>query len=232
MRFTMITGCVLSLAVALTFPLAASADENAELRECIVMIHAETVPKGIDRYFPAIVVESTSEKSLLVSASWGAEPFPVPPAGKSIDVIHLINSNEPVEIIEFDESLGIAIFEVNVSLKPWPTDRFATSTKAGDELEELVLKNQHYRETSAPRHRVKAVGVDYLRQTIDGTPVKVEGTLIFEGQTSGRPGSVFLQDGNLAAIFLNNALPRPITGHALPAKKILERYKLLLAKRG
>jgi hypothetical protein len=232
MRFTMIVGCVLCFAVGHSFPLAAIANENAELRESIVMIHAETVPKGIDRYFPAIVLESTNEKSILVSASWGAEPFPIPPTGKAIDSIHLLDSDEPVEIIDYDESLGIAIFQVNVPLKPWPASNFATPVKAGDVLEELVLSNKHYRERSVPVHRVKAVGVDYLRQTVDGTTVKVEGTLVFEGQTSGHPGTVFLQAGKLAAIYLNNALPRPLTRHALPAKELLERYKVLLAKRG
>ena len=120
---------------------------------------------------------------------------------------------------------------MGVPLKPWPEDRFAASIQVGDELEELVLQNEHYREPSAPRHLVKAVGVDYLRQTIGGAPMKVEGTLVFDDQTSGRPGTVFLQDGKLAAIFLNNALPRPLTRHALPAKELLERYKALLAKR-
>lgn len=116
-------------------------------------------------------------------------------------------------------------------LKPWPEDRFAASIKVGDELEELVLQNEHYRKTFASRHLVKAVGVDYLRQTIGGAPTKVEGTLVFEGQTSGRPGTVFLQDGKLAAIFLNNALPHALTRHALPATELLERYKALLDKR-
>lgn len=48
---------------------AADAEAPADLRQHLVMVHAETVPPGINKYFPAIVVAATESKSILVSAS-------------------------------------------------------------------------------------------------------------------------------------------------------------------
>lgn len=221
-----------SVCIAMTLLAAVTvvaADEPSNLGQHLVMIHAETVPPGINRYFPAIVVEARDSKSILVSASWGGEPFPIPPKGRAIDSIHLLDSKQPVEILKYDEKLGVAVFSVDIPLKPWPIDQLSTDLKVGDQLEELILENRHYKPVRANQHRVSATGVEFPYKTAAGTEIGVKGTIVFDDDTSGNPGTVLLKNGKLAAVFLNNSSANgSLKHHALPAGLLLARYRSLI----
>lgn len=215
--------------ILLTATTTAVAEEPADLRQHLVMVHAETVPPGINKYFPAIVVAATESKSILVSSSWGAAPFPIGAKGRAIDSIHLLGSDQPVEILKYDETDGVAVFSVDTPLKPWPIDQLPDEIKVGDHLEELVLENRHYKPRKNNRHRVTAIRTELPGKSTDGTEFKVKGTIVFEGDTSGHPGTVLLKNGKLAAVFLNNSSAGGSLKHyALPARLFLTRYRTLL----
>ena len=211
----------------LTMVSAVTAD-NGDMTKHVVMIHAETRPQGIEKFFPAIVLESTAKKSVLVSVAWGAEPFPIGPNGKAIDAIHLLDSKEPVEIVAFDEALGVAVFSVNIHLEPWPSKRIGIGPLPGEELEELILDNRHFERKHDKKLQVKTIDSVLPYKTARGSKVNVEGTMIFDGQTAGGPGTVLLRDGMLAAVFLNNEPTSPLTHHALPIKLFLSRCQSLI----
>ena len=209
---------------------AVDAEEKSNLVQHVVMIHAETVPPGVAKYFPAIVVAATESKSTLVSSSWGAVPFPIGAKGRAIDSIHLLGSNQPVTILKYDENAGVAVFTVDVPLKPWPIDQLSTDLNVGDEPEELILKNSQYKPVKNNRHRVTKIRTELPGKTADGKETKVKDTIVFDGGTSGNSGSLLLKDGKLAAVFLNNSVPNGVLKHhALPARLFLARFKSLMS---
>ena len=204
--------------------------DSEMLAKHVVLIHAESIPPGLNKVFPAIVFESNNGQSILVSCAWGAEPFPMPPNGKPLDSLHLLNSSEAVKVQAYDEALGVAVFSVNVPLQPWPNSLIADGVSLGEDLKELFLQDPgSVKRLHSDRLQVSAIDKILRYNTARGSKVEIEGTLIFEGQTACGPGAVFIREGKLAAIFLNNeSVGDQLVSHALPANLLVERYRALL----
>ncbi|MCA9075380.1 MAG: hypothetical protein KDA93_10125 [Planctomycetaceae bacterium] len=212
---------------------AIHAQELAEvdLTKSVVMIHAETRPRGVSRYFPAFVVESNETRSLLVSASWGGERFPLGLLGTPIGAIHELDTLEPIEILGYNEELGISIFSIKKTLPVWQTDLMVAGIQQGDVLEELILDNKHYRKPPYEVHAVEQIQQIYNRRTTEGNDVEVVGTMIISGRLACTPGSLLLSDGKLAAIYLNNDVREArIERHVLPIELAMDRYRKFVAE--
>ncbi len=93
---------------------------GTDLSHYIVTIEAESRPQAIFKSFPAIVMVSSAGKSLLLSASWGAEPFPLSNPGVPIGALFLSEGKDPVGIVAYDIARGIAVFSVNRAIAPFP----------------------------------------------------------------------------------------------------------------
>lgn len=175
-----------------------------DIRRHVVMVEAETRPRGISRSFPALVMACDGSSSLLMSASWGAEPFPTfEKNGTPIGAVFLREGGEAVEIIGFDERLGVSVLAVEKALSPLPAELIAASVREGDDLDGLHLQE----DGATTRVPLDVVGVDrvFHRHSVTDGWIGVEGTIQFTGDIFGNPGSLLLQGDQVAAIFLNNA---------------------------
>src|SRR5262245_23143871 len=110
----------MSLITLLCVCLASYNTRPTSITKHIVTLHAKAARGSFNKYFPAIVFESDGKESILVSAAWGAEPFPVPPQPLPIESITLIDSGEAVKVVAFDTKLGVGIFSVQKALPPLP----------------------------------------------------------------------------------------------------------------
>ena len=204
--------------------------DSENLEKHVVLLHAESIPPGLNKVFPAIVLESNSGQSILISSAWGAEPFPTPPNGKPVDSLHLLNSSEGVKVEAYDEALGVAVFSVNVPLQPWPKSLISDGVSPGEVLKELALEiPDSLKRLRSDKIQVSAVDKTFKYNTARGSEVEIEGTLILEGQTACGPGAVLLRERKLAAIFLNNeAVGDQLVRHALPVNLLIARCRALL----
>ena len=197
----------------------------------VVLIKAETRPRGMERTFPAIVMANDEEKSILLSASWGAEPFDDFNGGNTgtpLGAVFLRDTNEEIKVVAYDESLGVGLFSVNKRLEPVPEDAFTDDLMLGDELTELRMS------PSDPEKlfRVLFVEQPYKRKTVTGQLIAVEHAICFDGEELNQnPGSLLLKNGKIAALYLNNGGYRGerVRQYALPIKQAREAFAQLLA---
>jgi beta-lactamase regulating signal transducer with metallopeptidase domain len=202
-----------------------------DLFKHVVLIQAETRPRGLERTFPAIVMANDGEKSILLSASWGAEPFPGAKGSKMgipLGAVFLRDTNANVKVVAYDESLGVGLFSVNKRLEPVPKDAFTDDLKLGDELTELRLS------PSDPEKLFRVLSVEerYKRKTVTGQLIAVEHAICFDGERlNQRPGSLLLKNGKIAAVYLNNRGYRGerVRRYALPIQQAREAFAQLLA---
>jgi beta-lactamase regulating signal transducer with metallopeptidase domain len=206
-----------------------NATASADLSRHVVMIEAESRPRGVRKSFPAIVMASSGGKSLLLSASWGAEPFPLDKPGVPIGALFLSEWKNPVGIVAYDTARGIAVFSVNQVLEPVPEECFSENLEKGDLLTSLPLAKGDAKHST----RVLAVEETYASEATDRETVAVKHTARID---SGKwqCGSPMLKDGKIAAIFLNNGTPpglEKLYGYAVPARYALQAFAELSAER-
>jgi hypothetical protein len=146
-----------------------------------------------------------------------------------IGSIHVMDSAQPIEIVTCDDALGVGVFSIQESLPPWPAESITEEIVAGDDLEELVLPNRHYKNGPWASHEVVAIEQDFPYQTADGADLLVADTVWIEGRSAGNPGSLLLKDGKLAAVFLDNG-GLPLKCYAMPASVLFERCQELVAR--
>lgn len=174
---------------------------DAEWQQHVVRIRASR-EREVEKTFPAIVMESAGGFSYLLSASWGAEPFPVPFG--PVQKLEILGSTDSVEIVDYDETAGISILRVRGTLPPLPAGAFGGEVRAGDVLKELQLADGE----KTTDHTVESIGQDLRRQTRSGDAIVVRNTIQLAGglrDTSNNPGSPFLRDGRLVALSQDNA---------------------------
>lgn len=174
---------------------------DAEWQQHVVRIRASR-EREVEKAFPAIVMESAGGFSYLLSASWGAEPFPVPFG--PVQKLEILGSNDSVEIVDYDETAGIGLFRVRRPLPALPAGAFGGEVRAGDVLTELQLADGE----KTTDHTVESIGQDLRRQTRAGDAIIVRNTIMLAGglrDTSNNPGSPFLRDGRLVALSQDNA---------------------------
>ena len=197
----------------------------ADLSHYVVTIEAEGRPQGIFKSFPAIVMASSGGKSLLLSASWCAEPFPLDKPGVPIGAFFLSKWKNPVGIVAYETLRGIAVFSVNQVLEPVPRECFTENLEKGDLLTSLPLTKGDAKHST----RVLAVEETYASEATDRETVAVKHTARIDFG-KWHCGSPMLKDGKIAAIFLNNGA-RPdsekLFGYAVPARYALEAFAKL-----
>ncbi|MFC1759652.1 hypothetical protein ACFL2H_12940 [Planctomycetota bacterium] len=198
-----------------------------ELHQHIVTLHAETKPKGMERFFSAFSIATNGRESILVSSSWGAEPFS---KSKKIDSLHVENTKEPVRIIAFDTNLGVAIFSIKRVVPPWPREK-SVEVSVGDHVDEIVLKSRAYRPSRSKPCKVKTTESTFVHPD-ETNAQKVSGTFILKGRLAGTPGSLILKHGKLAGVFLQTAGIdfKDMDFHIVPTELLLERAQGLLAR--
>jgi BlaR1 peptidase M56 len=194
----------------------------ADLSRYLVTIEAESRPHGIFKSFPAIVMASSGEKSLLLSASWGAEPFPLDKPGVPIGALFLSDGQDPVGVVAYDIRRGIAVFSVNRALAPIPREFFTEELATGDLLTSLPNV------AGEPNHssRVLAVEETYASEAVGRDTVAVKHAVRI-GFGKWRCGSPMLKGAKIAAIFLNNGTPpnsEKLYGYAVPARNALQAF--------
>jgi beta-lactamase regulating signal transducer with metallopeptidase domain len=176
--------------------------------------------------FPAVVIESSGGSSYLLSASWGAEPFPEPfgPVLK----LEILGSDDIVEIVDYDEAAGIGIFRVAKPLLPVPEGAFGGQVRAGDVLTELRLPEGE----KTTDHTVQSTGQDLRRKTATGDAIVVRNTIVLAGgirAKTNHPGSPFIQGGRLVALSQDNARGEDgkLHSYLLPIASAREAYARL-----
>lgn len=207
------------------------ADEPHELARHFIMIRGTTEPQGLSRCFPAVAIKSEGDSTILATASWGGELFPIPPDGRKVDRFHVLDSEQNVELISCDEQRGVSLFRISSSVPPWPADHvFADSLAAGDELQWLRLNNRKYRSGSPRTTSVKEINTKLPYKTPQGRNVVVNSTLTFGGRAGGPPGTFLIRDGKLAAVWLNNDASDRFAHHALTGPAFMAGVQHLLAE--
>lgn len=187
--------------------------------------------RGAERDAPAIVIDANEQRSILLSASWSAQRFPIGEEGAPIESITLVGSKLPVRMIAADEQLGLAIYSVPGKLPTWPVGWFSSDVRVGDVLHEAI--NGHHVAMHGAAHRVASLGNTFVSGTSIPKDAKVEGTFVLEGRISGNPGSILLKHGLLAGMFLDNSQSTDAGGqkpHVLPTKALLERAHQLIER--
>jgi hypothetical protein len=186
-----------------------------------VTLHIKSEPKGVDKHTPAIVMEQTPTRTLLLSASWGIETFLLEKDRRPVISYKVSGADSPVEYVAGDLNLGIAIFSVPTSvsnrLTPWPKD----------EISEVRVGNYiTYQGTS---HRARSFDKVFVRR-VQEYEMAVNGVLVFDGRIDGDPGSVLLRNGKLAAMLLGSAelAAGGSVSYALPAQALFDRFHQLL----
>jgi hypothetical protein len=203
-------------------PVNKSTAISTDLSRYVVMIEAESRPHAIRKSFPAIVMASSGGKSLLLSASWGAEPFPLDKPGVPIGALFLSEWKNPVGIVAYDIARGIAVFSVNQVLEPIPRECFTVDLGKGDLLTSLPLAKDDASRSS----RVLAVEETYASEATDRETVAVKHAARIDFG-KWQCGSPMLKDGKIAAIFLNNGVPpdsEKFFGYAVPARYALGAF--------
>jgi hypothetical protein len=204
-----------------------------DLSRHVVMIEAESRPQGISKTFPAIVMASNGDRSVLLSGSWGAELFPLNKPGIPIGVLHLRDSGDPVSVVAYDVRRGIGLYSVSRPLDPVPQECFTEQLALGDTLTELQAKQSDSKGPFDPQTPVRVVAVNetyrdnsnFTRPTVD-----VEHAVRLDG--GAKCGSALMKGGKIAAIFLNNGSTpgtEKLFGYALPTKYALKAFAELSA---
>lgn len=194
----------------------------------VLTIEVETHGKGLPRLAAALVVESNATRSILLTTSWIAEPFPVEAQfakGELTMSTDVSGSQLPVRLIATDDQLGVAILVVPTSLRAWSTEEI-TDVQVGDLLNEYLSRSPEI------PHRVELLDQTYRHDVPGRGELMVDGAFVFDGRILSTPGSVLMKDGKLGGMFLNNAKSPSgeLKSYALPAKELFERYRRLLEK--
>lgn len=92
------------------------------------MIHGTTEPKGISRTFLAVAVKADGDNTILATASWGGELFPVPPVGRKVDRFYVLETEQDVKFLSCDEARGVALFRIASTIPLWPAELSRTIT--------------------------------------------------------------------------------------------------------
>jgi outer membrane protein assembly factor BamB/beta-lactamase regulating signal transducer with metallopeptidase domain/thiol-disulfide isomerase/thioredoxin len=198
--------------------------EADEVSKHLAMIKAtETRPRGfasgVSKTFSAVVMASDGTKSILLSAYWGAAPFPIGKTGLPLGPVFLRDTEEPVKVLACDERRGIGVFSVDKPLDPIPENLITEQLRPGDSLDPL----QTSEDGPGKAYRVVAVEQICRHETASGQIVGVEHAIRLD-RSPGRhrnPGSWLLKDGKLAAICLDNfrdPASKRLEGYALPIK--------------
>lgn len=201
-------------------------------------LHMSAPWRGAERDAPAIVIDANDQRSILLSASWSAQRFPIgeegaPDEGAPVRSITLVGSNLPVRAVDNDDQLGIAIYSVRTKLPMWPVDQLSSDIRVGDVVDELSSAGHFGSTKPITRHRVESVGNTLLTGASILIDTKIEGTFVLDGRMSGNPGSILLKDGKLAGMFLDNSRAADSSeskSHGLPTKTLLERARLLMKR--
>jgi hypothetical protein len=215
-----------------------SDDATAAKSGPVWMLHMSAPWRGAERDAPAIVIDANDARSILLSSSWSAQPFPAgtegaPDEGAPVRSITLVGSNLPVRTVDKDDQLGIAIYSVRTKLPIWPVDQLSSDIRVGDVVDELSSAGHFGSTKPITRHRVESVGNTLLTGTSILIDTKIEGTFALDGRMSGNPGSILLKDGKLAGMFLDNSRAADSSeskSHGLPTKTLLERARLLMKR--
>ncbi len=208
-----------------------SDDATAARSGPLWMLHMSAPWRGAERDAPAIVIDANEQRSILLSASWSAQRFPIGEEGAPIESMTLVGSKLPVRMIATDEQLGLAIYSVPGKLVTWPVNWFSPDVRVGDVLHEAI--GGHHVAMPGTARRVESVGNTFVSGTSIPKDAKVEGTFVLEGRMSGNPGSILLKNGLLAGMFLDNSQSTDASGqkpHVLPAKALLEHAHQLIER--
>jgi hypothetical protein len=197
----------------------------------IWMLHMSAPWRGAERDAPAIVIDANEQRSILLSAAWSAQRFPIGEEGAPIESMTLVGSKRPVRLIAADEQLGVAIYSVPGKLVTWPVNWFSSDVRVGDVLHEAI-GGRHVAMPGAAR-RVESLGNTFVSGSSIPKDAKVAGTFVLEGRMSGNPGSILLKNGLLAGMFLDNSQSTDASGqkpHVLPTKALLEHAHQLIER--
>jgi hypothetical protein len=207
------------------------AEEPHKLSKHFVMIYGTTEPQGISRTFPAVAIKADGNSTILATASWGGELFPVPPAGLKVHRFHVLDSDQDVELLCCDEARGVALFRIASPVPLWPADQTETTPlTAGEKLDWLKLPNREYHTTTPNQSTVKAANTKLPYTTPQGKLVTVNDTITFDGKVGGPPGTFMLKDGKLAAVWLNNDVSDDFIHHAITASAFMSGTERCLAQ--
>jgi outer membrane protein assembly factor BamB/beta-lactamase regulating signal transducer with metallopeptidase domain len=196
--------------------------EADDVSKHVAMITAtETRPRGfasaVSKTFSAVVMASDGKKSTLLSAYWGAAPFPIGKTGLPLGPVFLRDTEEPVKVLACDERRGIGVFSVDKPLDPIPEKWITEQLRPGDSLDPL----QTSQDGPGKAYRVVAVDQICRHETASGQMVGVEHAVLLDRPLGRNPGSWLLKDGKLAAICLDNfrnSASKRLQGYALPIK--------------
>jgi outer membrane protein assembly factor BamB/beta-lactamase regulating signal transducer with metallopeptidase domain len=196
--------------------------EADDVSKHLAMVKAtETRPRGIasgvSKTFSAVVMASDGTKSILLSAYWGAAPFPIGKAGLPLGPVFLRDTEEPVKVLACDERRGIGVFSVDKPLDAIPENLINEQLRPGDSLDPLQTSDD------GPGKAYRVVAVDQIcrHETASGQMVGVEHAVLLDRPLRRNPGSWLLKDGKLAAICLDNfrnPASKRLEGYALPIK--------------
>jgi hypothetical protein len=208
-----------------------SDDATAAKSGPLWMLHMSAPWRGAERDAPAIVIDANEQRSILLSASWSAQRFPIGEEGAPIESMTLVGSKLPVMLIAADEQLGLAIYSVPGKLVTWPVNWLASDVRVGDVLHEAI--GGHHVAMPGAARRVESLGNTFVSGTSIPKDAKVAGTFVLDGRMSGNPGSILLKNGLLAGMFLDNSQSTDASGqkpHVLPTKALLERAHQLIER--
>lgn len=208
-----------------------SDNANAAKSGPLWILHMSAPSRGAERDATAIVIDANEQRSILLSASWSAQRFPIGEEGAPIESMTLVGSKLPVRMIAADEQLGLAIYSVPGKLVTWPVNWLASDVRVGDVLYEAI--GGHHVAMPGAARRVESLGNTFVSGTSIPKDAKVEGTFVLDGRMSGNPGSILLKNGLLAGMFLDNSQSRDASGqkpHVLPTKALLERAHQLIER--
>jgi len=196
---------------------------DEEWQKHVVEIHASIHNGSVNRFFPALVVDSVDKSSYVLSSSWGAVPFP---SGMGpVEELELVGSGATVETVGYDEAAGTALFLVHSELSPAPMGAWGGDIELGDVLKELKLPAGE--ETG--EHRVRAVGQDLKLTSSNNEPLVVTDSVLLESsiwKTVNNPGSLFLTEGRLVGLMQDNveAEPGVRRPHLVPMSVVKKAY--------
>ncbi|HVJ84185.1 MAG TPA: hypothetical protein VM452_01000 [Caulifigura sp.] len=181
---------------------------------------------SVFRRFPALVIESSGGLSRVLTASWGAEPFP-----DSIGHVHsykLTGLDVPVRLVGFDEMAATAVFEVEAVLPVVPRELLGVEIAVGDRLKELKMAGG----AETREHTVLAIDQEYRPRTARKAEPVVPGAIVLDSprkSTVNTPGALFLKGGRLAAIRQNNAYDdqKVMRPYLVPIDPMLKAYDRL-----
>jgi outer membrane protein assembly factor BamB/beta-lactamase regulating signal transducer with metallopeptidase domain len=196
------------------------AEANDVLRH-VVMIKAETPPRGVERTFPALVIASDGVKSTLLTAAWGTAPFPIGKTGVPLGAMFLRDTGDEVKVVAYDETLGVGVLSVNKPLPKLPGSSYAEQVRVGDSLVSPMSED-----ASERPFRVLAINAIFSQETTAGRVAAVEHAIRLNGRTTQKPGWCLLKEGKVAALDLGCS--EDYSEYALPIKQALASARRLL----